>query len=188
MAIPHAEKLIQRAQGGERLNTKDRRHALAFLIATQAAMTNSELGTLFQVSERQIRFDTKYIREEKARLLSEDDIKLVVADIAMTLERQMHDLEKSKLKCKVGTPAFLQHCKAIHEIQLKTVEALQNLGYYPKNLGSMVVEKFEYQAIVTRDGSVANRPVDMQIGDGHVQEAEFEVVNQKQLPEAATNS
>lgn len=190
MPIPHAEKLIERAQKGERLNSNERRHCLAFLMATSQMESSEELATLFQVSGRLIRADKKYIREEKAKTIKDDDIALVIADIAMTLERQMRDLERSKYRCTPGTVAYLRHCTAIHEVQLKTVSALQDLGYYPKNLGLMTVEKWNYKATVSRDGSVLTRPIDMEIGDGGqpILDADYEEVGeQRALPPPEEN-
>lgn len=163
MSIPHAEKLIEKANRGERLDSKERRHCLAFLMATSQVESTAELASLFQVSDRLIRADKKYIREEKAKTIKDDDIALVIADIAMTLDKQMRDLERSKAKCTLGTVAYLRHCTAIHEVQLKTVGALQDLGYYPKNLGLMTVEKWDYKATVSRDGTILTRPTDMSI-------------------------
>lgn len=184
MAIPHAEKLIEKAQKGERLDSKERRHCLAFLMATSQMESTEQLATLFQVSDRLIRADKKYIREEKARTIKDDDIALVIADIAMTLERQMRDLERSKHHCKPGTVAYLRHCTAIHEVQLKTVSALQDLGYYPKNLGLMTVEKWDYKATVSRDGTIQTRPTDFALDESrNILDAEYEEVGvMKSLP------
>ncbi len=154
-----------------------------FLIATSQVESTEELANLFKVSDRQIRADKKVIREEKARTIKDDDIGLVIADIALTLDKQMRDLEKSKAKCTLGTVAYLRHCTAIHEVQLKTVSALQDLGYYPKNLGTMTVDKWEYKATVSRDGSILTRPIDYQGDSAPVLEAYYEEVGvQKALP------
>jgi hypothetical protein len=180
MALPHAEKLIERARRGERLGTKDRRHCISFLMTTQPDATNVEMGQLFQVTERAIRIDKKYIREERAKLIKQDDIGLVIADIAMSFDNQVRDIEKSKRKCKLGGRPYLEHCKAIFNLQLQKVKALQELGYYPKNLGNMTVEKFEYKAIVGKDGSVNTRAIEGYEEDDAI-DAEFEEVRQKQL-------
>lgn len=166
MAIPVAQKLIDTARGGVRLNAKDRRYCVAFLIGTQGDLTNNEMGDLFQVSERQIRLDKKFIREEKSRLIKEEDIGLVIADIAMSLERQIHDVECSKRKCKMGTGTYVEHCKTIHDLQLKTVKALQDLGHYPKNLGTLSIDKYEYKASVICDTTLTPRPMNLEITDG----------------------
>ena len=39
-------------------------------------------------------------------------------------------------------------------MQVEKVTALQRLGYYPVNLGNMTIDKFEYKATVSLDGSV----------------------------------
>jgi hypothetical protein len=177
MALPHAEKLIERARQGERLPSKERQHCVSFLMATQPSATNVELGILFGVSERQIRQDKDKIRRDRAKLLKEDDIGLVIADIAMSFDNQVRDIEASKRKCKYGSRTFLEHCKAIFKLQMDKVVALQNLGYYPKNLGQMTVEKFEYTAIVSPDGSASSLPTKLMIEDGSIQEAEYEVID-----------
>lgn len=175
MAIPYADKLIERAQKGERLTAKDRRHCVGYLMGTRPEMTNVEIGELFQVSEGLIRADKKRIRHERARLIKEEDVGLVIADIAIECDRQIRDLEASKMKCAKGTRPFVEHCKAIVDTRLKSVKALQELGYYPKSLGNLTVERFEYRAVVGKDGSVDTRPVDLRFdGDDDVIDVEFE--------------
>jgi hypothetical protein len=118
------------------------------------------MAEVFKVSERMIRLDKKYLREEKAKLIKEDDPGLVVADIVLSYENQVADIEKSKGKCKIGSRDYLEHCKAIFNMRREMVKALQELGYYPKNLGNMTVEKFVYKSIVNpKDNSVLTRPL-----------------------------
>lgn len=181
--IPHAEKLIERAQKGERLNAKDRRHAVAYLIATRPEITACAMGDLFYVSEGMIRVDKRIIKQEKAKLLQKEDVALVIVDIADCFDRQVKDLEASKRKCKLGSATYLAHCKEIFNLRLKMVTALQELGYYPKNLGSMTIDKYEYRATVGADNSVTTRAVNLDVRDG-----EFEDIIPAQLaaPEPAT--
>lgn len=196
-SIPHAEKLLAQAQNGAKLDTKDRRHVLGYLMATnpELASDNEALSETFQISDRMIRLDKKIIREEKAKLIKDDDIGLVIADLVLAFEQQIRDIEKSKAKCKLGSRDHLEHSKAIFDINLKKVKALQDLGYYPKNLGNMVVEKFEYKSVVHKDGSVDTRRVDMFDQDGslHVErdedaiEAEFTDIEPKQLSAPEVN-
>lgn len=176
MAIPHAKKLIDRARLGERLNTKERRHALAFILATEPHYTNAEMGELFQVSERQIRLDKKKLREDKARIIKEDDVGLIVADIALAFDAQVRDMEKSKTKAAVGTRVYLDHCIKIFELNAKKVAIFQELGYLPKNLGQMQVQRFDFKAVVTSDGSVNTRPVDLVIDAEEPQQIEAEPI------------
>lgn len=163
--VPQAEKLLERAQKGERLNTKDRRHCLAYLDVAKPDYTNVALAELFKVTERMIRVDRDKIRKQKAEIVKKEDIGLVIADIALCFDRQVRDLEHSKAKCKVGSAVYLNHCKAIFNLQLEKVRALQELGFYPKNLGNMTVDKFEYKAVMLADGSITTRPVNMQFDD-----------------------
>jgi hypothetical protein len=193
MLRPQAEQLIDRARAGERLTTAERRHCISYLTVTHPDMTKVAMGDLFGVGEAMIRQDFKKIREEKAKLIKEDDIGLVIADIALTFERQVIDIERSKRECKLGSRAYLEHCRAIARMQVDRVELLQNLGFYPKNLGNMTIDKFEYKAIVTEDGSVDTRRVDMvvEVEQGEDREAaieaEFEDMKQLPAPEATEN-
>lgn len=181
MALSEAEKIIGRAQKGEAIPAKERRHVVGYWMGTAPDMTNQQIADVFHVTEGQIRLDKKVIREDKAKLLKEDDIGLIIADIVMTFDRQVRDIETSKVKCGVGTRSYLEHCKSIFKLQLEMVRALQDLGYYPKNLGNMTIDKYEYKAIVMKDGSVDTRRIDMREPLG-IQEAEFEDV--KALPPA----
>lgn len=89
------------------------------------------------------------------------DLGLVIADISMDFERQVLDLERSKSKCKLGSKPYVDHCTSIFNLRIKMVETFQNIGYLPKNLGAMTVEKFEYKAVVHKDGSVNTRSIEM---------------------------
>lgn len=163
MGFPTAEQLLKQAANGERLTAAQRRHVVGFLMATQPEVTNREMSATFQVDERMIRFDKAAIREQKAKLITQDDISLVIADIRLAYERFVVEIRRSmKAKgCIVGSPNYLNHLKAEMEMELKVVEALQNLGYYPKNLGNMTVEKYEFKSVVRKDGSVETRRADL---------------------------
>jgi hypothetical protein len=56
------------------------------------------------------------------------------------------------------------------------------LGFYPKNLGNMTVEKFEYKAIVSKDGSVDTRPVNLVLPGDEPEEPEVKEADFKMLP------
>lgn len=181
--LAHAEKIIERAQKGEKIASNERRHAVAYLMTTDLSQSNQELGKLFGVTEGQIRHDKKTIREDRAKLIREEDIALVIADIMINFDRQVRDIERSKRDCTPGSRNFLEHCKAIFNLEMQRITALQNLGYYPKNLGNMTVSRFEYEATVAKDGGVVTRPVQLQFDDnGQVLEAEFEDIKQLSLP------
>jgi hypothetical protein len=182
MAIPHAEALIKRAREGERLGTKDRRHCIAFLMAADPGHTNVSLGELFKVSERQIRDDKLRLRQERAKLVKEEDVGLVIADIALAFENQLRDIETSKRKAKLGSGHYLNHCKTVCELIVKKIQVLQELGYLPKNLGQMTHTKYEYKATVDKmTGAVDTRPVHMTFDDS-IEDGEFEeVVTTRQL-------
>ncbi len=162
VALANAEKLIARAQTGEKLPRRERLHCIGYIMATMPTLTNREIGEIFGITERAVRQDKQKVKEERASQIKEEDIALVIADIAMTYDVQIRDIERSKQKCKMGGKDYLTHCKTIFDMQRLKVEALQNLGYYPKNLGNMTVEKFEYKAIVNSDSSVVTaRKIDV---------------------------
>lgn len=161
MAILSVQRLLENAQGGEKLTTDDRRRVVAYLTGTQPDVSNADMAEWFQVSEGTIRKDKMTIRQAMANELKEEDIGLVIADLLYDFKRQIRDIEKSKESAKDGSMAKLAHCTSVMELRLKTVKALQDLGYLPKNLGSMTVDKYTYAAIVAVDGSVDTRPIHM---------------------------
>lgn len=166
--IPNAEKIIERAQRGEKPSTADRRHALSFLILRGQTDTNAALGELFKVSERQVRLDKQWLREQKAKTIRNDDPGLVIADLMMSYEKEIRNVERSMAKCKLGSRVYLEHAKTLFKMQLEKIKAMQDLGYLPKNLGNMSVTKYEYSALVGKDGSVETRPVDLSFEDVEV--------------------
>lgn len=162
MSIPNAEKMITRAQNGEKLPRRERLHCIAYMMSVMPTLTNREIGEMFGITERAVRQDKRTVKEERASQIKEEDIALVIADIAISYDCQIRDIEKSKGRCKLGTRDYLSHCKTLFDMQREKVEALQNLGFYPKNLGNMTVEKFEYVATVASDNSViTQRKVDI---------------------------
>lgn len=159
--ILHVEKLIERALNGEKLSSRERRHCLAHQMVHSPDETNVSLAKLYGVSEALIRRDKQTIRQEKAAMIKKDDVGLVIADIAFTFESQISDLEKAKKKAVVGSRTYLDYCKAIFDLQIKKVETLQNLGFYPKNLGNLTVQQYAFKAYVGKDQSVDTRPVEL---------------------------
>jgi hypothetical protein len=190
---PKAEKLVERAQNGERLTRGERLHAIGYLMAVSPQMSNVDMAELFRVSEKQIRDDRRKIRDEKAKAIREEDIGLVIADIALSFDNQVRDLEKSKIKAKQGERTYMEHCKSIFDMQLRKIKALQELGFYPKSLGNLTIEKFEYAAVVGKDGSVAVRPVEFQMpkelesGEPQMIDAEFTELRSLPAPSGAAD-
>lgn len=177
MPIPHAEKLIELARKGHSLPTKDRRHCVGFLVSTKPDLTNSAMAELFQVSERQIREDKTRLRKLRADVIKEEDPGLVIADIAMCYDQQIRDMEASKAKCQLGSRTYLAHCQAILNSQFLKVKALQDLGYFPKHLGNLVIEKFEFKSTVTSDNTLKARSVNLNLDDeGGAIDAEYSEV------------
>lgn len=181
MALGHAPRLLSIAQSGERkLTTAERRLVIRYLMATQPEITNGEMAQYFSCSEKTIRDDKNLFRSQKAKYLKDElarDMSLVIADIATDFEKQVTDIEIDKASAKKGSVAYLQHCQAILDMRLKMIAAFQSIGYLPKNLGAMTQTKFEYKAVVHKDGSMNTRSVS-QFDD--VQDAE--IVKPAELP------
>ena len=182
MAILTTERLLQEIRDGRKVDAEDRRRVLRYLMSVQPDMTNVDLGELFSVSEKVIRNDKKLVREEMRQELEEDDVALVVTDIVFNFRRQLRDLEMSKAKCKPGTKEYRVHCESILGIELKKTAALQELGYLPKNIGNLTVDKYEYAAIVLKGDQVESRPITM--FDEKTQQA-IRARGQKALPEGS---
>jgi hypothetical protein len=179
MPTTHADTLIGQARRGEKLTASQRRHCVSYMMATEYAdISPVQMAELFQVSDRTIREDKIHIRQQAAEHIKEEDIGLVIADIRMTLEHQIRDIERSKRKCPLGSRTYLEHCSKIATLQMAAVKALQDLGYYPRNLGTMTTKKYEYKAYVDEGtGAVDTRSVaEFEV----IEDAEFE--EQKQLP------
>jgi hypothetical protein len=162
----NAQKLLEKAQGGGWVTPQERRHVVAYLLATQPDLPNSELADLFRVKEATIRLDKKGIREKIARDLKDEDVGMVIADIIVNFRRQLRDIEFSKARAKVGTHQYVAHCKAALEMHLNITKMLQDLGWYPKHLGNLVKEEFIWKAEVSIDGSVATRAVNAYDSEG----------------------
>jgi hypothetical protein len=161
MAVVVAKKLWEDALKGVKLSTKDRRHVIAWLMATDS-QSISDMALAFKVSERTISLDKVYIREQVAKDIQAEDIGMVFADIRMAFEKNMRDIETSKQKASLGTKTYLDHCNASFKLQMDFVRGMQDLGVYPKELGTLHVDKFEFTATVGLDAVAAGqRPVTM---------------------------
>lgn len=159
--LNEAEEIINRAKKGEPVSTSQRRHAVGYLMSTQGDLTNMQLAELFDVTDRTIRDDKTYVRKQAAELVTTEDIALVISDIRLSFERYAQRIEQGLKKATVGTANYLNYLNAGMTMQLKVVEALQNLGWYPKNLGQLTKKEFNFTAIVTKDGTVDTRPTEL---------------------------
>lgn len=155
MVLLRAQSLLEKAHAGEILSAKDRRHCIDYILTNSSAngkhlnpITVAEMADLFKVSERQIRDDKRKVREQRAKEISEEDVSLVIVELLQTFDDQIADAHRQKRKVKPGTPTYLQYIKAITELTTQKITILQSLGYYPKNLGNLNVETFDYTAIV----------------------------------------
>ncbi len=188
MAVPLSEKLLTRARNGERLATRDRRNCVTYIIATEPETTNVAMAEIFQVTERTIRDDKMWIRQERSRFIREEDVSLVIGDIAASFDNEVRDLQVAKRnkECKPGTRTYMEYCKSIFDMQLRKVKALQDLGYYPRNLGTLTMEKFEYTASVSVMEGGAPAIPGRAVKDQELIEAEFsEVEDEEPKPSEA---
>lgn len=181
------EELLELAKSGKRLETKERRHCIRYVLGTQPDITQAELSRIFHVTEGAIRKDIQKIREDRANRLTSDDIKLVIADIVMSFERQVRDIERSKSKCEKGSMTYLKHCQTIFDLEQKKVAILQELGFYPKNLGTMSVNKYEFKAMVTQGGAIKSGNVkDPEVIDAEIVQLQLPSgsIDKKQIEES----
>lgn len=155
-----SEQLVLRAEGmmnlggDDKLPAADRQDALAYLLGVRPDLSNIELSRLFKVNEKTIRNDKDTIRKRMSEEITDDDISFVVSDIRRTYERFSSELAKSTKACEYGTNTKLAHLKAEMDYQLSVVNALQSLGYYPKNLGNLTKTEFIFKAHVAKGGGV----------------------------------
>lgn len=160
MSVLTVTNLLEEVQNApRRVDADERRRLVAYCTSMQPEISNTELAHWCKVTEGCIRKDRLLVRKKMAKDVQEDDIALIIGDILGDFKRQISHIEKSKEKATLGTNNYLQHCSSAMDIRLKTVKALQDLGFLPKQLGNMTVQKFEYAAVVTVDGSVDTRPL-----------------------------
>jgi len=155
-----ARDLWAKAQSGEKLSTKHRRHVIEFLSVTGeiSNYTNTDLAKIFGLTERMVRLDRKIIREQAVKALSENkDINLVIADIWQDFFIQRRDLERGKKAARPGTAPYNQACKMVFDMRLQMVKLLQECGYWPTDL---VKQSRVHRAIVSSDGSVMTEVIE----------------------------
>jgi hypothetical protein len=186
MAIFTTERLYEDAKAGIKLEVDDRRRVIRYMMVVSPENSNTDLATVFQVSESMIRKDKAAIRQEIADDLRTEDVGLVIADIEFNFRRQLRGLEASKAKCILGSTEYRLHCQAILDIELRKTKMFQDLGYLPKNLGNLTTESYEYAAVLIKDGSVESRP--MNLFDANTQKAIRERPTQHLLPQAVVLS
>lgn len=155
-----AELWMQDALSGLELTTEQRRHVVAWMMAT-GSHTAAEMAVIFKVHERTIITDKSKIRELMAESIKAEDVGLILADIRLSFENAIRRVEKALKKAKPGTGTYLDYVRAIPDLQLQYMKAYQDLGYYPKNLGTIQVDKFEFKATVGLNAGNEQRPVKM---------------------------
>lgn len=161
--LTRCEELLAKAQAGEKLDADTRRDVIQYLMATQPHMTNTDMARLFNLSEGMIRKDKDIVRKRAADDISKEDVGLVIGDIRRTYERFIADIQRclsDKKLCPPGTKTYLDYQRALVDYQLKIVGALQSLGFYPKNLGTMQQTKFVFKSTVQKDGSIETKAID----------------------------
>lgn len=156
-----AQELIDQAREGKILTAKERRHCIDYILSIGSGndpddankkgkhatpLTIQEMAELFGVSTRQITLDKRIVREQRAKEVGEEDISLVLADIDYTFSSEIAALQRAKKKAKAGSSTYLQYVKAITELTSQRIKLLQDLGYYPKNIGNLTVAEYDFTA------------------------------------------
>ncbi len=133
-------------------------------------MSKSEMARLFQCDEKTIRNDINLIKTEKAELVREDtDVKLIIADLLEARDKALRECERAKRAYEVEEggrglmrPGYLKAVELALNIHLKVTEALQNMGWLPKNIGAITINKQVFKSFVdARTGGVETRPIDL---------------------------
>lgn len=159
------ERLVEMAEGGEKLSSEDRRRALAYLKVARPELSKVDLAEMFSVSEGQIRKDLRIIVEESTDEMRDQDPATIIAEAVSTLRRQVADIEGAKKSARKGSRDYMQHCVSIADIQFKLLRALQEVGYLPKDASKMAQQLYEYAAVVLKGDNVDTRPIDMFDGE-----------------------
>lgn len=185
--IIDSEELLAIAESGkwdnEKYTVEQRRKVVAFVMATRPDVSNIAMARWFKISDTAIRKDKDWIRTKASEEITKDDIGLVIVDIRRSFERFMTEVGESAKKAQKGTNTYLMHQKLMMDYQLKVVEALQSLGYYPKNMGNLTKKVYVFKSHVnTKTGDVNTLPVEGKDGQPPMIDAEF--IDHPQLPPA----
>jgi len=161
MAIIQAEQWLDLARQKQPLTTEQRRHVVAYLMSRPGddCPSISESAELFGVSDRTIANDRKAIREAVAEEVKGEDVGLILADLRLCFNKCYRNVENSARKAKLGQMTYLEHQKTLFRMQQDYVKGLQDLGVLPKDLGTMHVTRFDFQASVGLDAT--GRPMSM---------------------------
>lgn len=138
----------------------DRRIAITTSLLTDSK-SNAEFAEELQVSERTITRDRTAIRRDIAETIRSEDVGLVLADIRIAFDKNMRDIGESKKQAHPGTKTYLDHATAEFRMVQDYVSALMDLGVFPKNLGVVHTEKYEFSATVGLHVVDGNRNVTM---------------------------
>jgi hypothetical protein len=107
------------------------------------------------------------------------------------------NIEKSRTAARLGSRTYLEHALAPLKVMTETTKALQDLGFLPKQLGSIQVETYEYKAFVIKDNQVETRRLDLFDNKPDTQPTEdqkqrealdAEFIDVPQLPAAPSNA
>lgn len=164
-ATPVAEQYLVRAEAGEKLSADERRHAITYLLAKgDEGYSNVEFGRMFGVDEKTIRKDLVLIKTAQVEDVRETtDVKLVIADLCAARDRALIEFEKMKKRLrdtkKDNTPLYARLIQMPIEIHLKVTQALQDMGWVPKTLGTMT-HRHHFRAVVNK-GVAETRRVDL---------------------------
>lgn len=162
------EKLYQRAQAGEVLSAKERRHTIKWLRMSMAEMSYQDMAQLFQVSVRLIYQDVTKIRRAKTKEVEKEDVMFLIGDLKMAFEKTLRDLEFSQRKAVPGTKTYLDHCRAIFDLRKQLVHLYQEIGLYPKDIAQLTVNTYNLTANVVQDTTREQRAIDLPPIDARV--------------------
>lgn len=163
------EELIRRIDVEEMLNEDEQNSIEADVrrqvvehymnLGDKTKVTVAFLGKFFGMDPAAISRDRRVIRQRNEALLEKEPLNIakIVDDIEAFYDEELAALEKGRKQCRAGTTAYLQYCKQITETFAAKNKVLQDIGRYPKNMGTHTVNKFEWHAFTEKDGSILTK-------------------------------
>ncbi len=88
------------------------------------------------------------------------DLGGIVSELTADYENQRKQIRRSRAKCRPGTKAYLDHCKLLDDLRRKHILSLRTLGLIPRSLAATLADRYEYTAVLAKDGTCAIRTFD----------------------------
>jgi transposase-like protein len=186
---------IRRCTRGEKLEQTERRAAVAMMLTLEPDIANTEIARRLNCDPGTVRNDIRAMKKANAEDVRADtDIKVIVADMLEARNQALRNNAKTlKALERLGKEHSREYMAATREmlaIHMRVTKALSDLGWLPKNLGTVQVKRQVYRAIVQdRTGTVETRPMDLfdDIREGEsVQEAILRKAAEQDLLVATT--